>query len=74
MTSKRTPMPDWNWISKSPMLDGSGVIQFGNRTFKIVVQDLVTTKHRVAFLPGGKEVARASTFLALLRKLAQLKD
>lgn len=59
------------WIEKSPVQDGSGTYSHRGEEFKIVVQDLVSTKHRVAFR-GGKEIARASSFARLLRKLDQL--
>lgn len=56
------------WLQKSPMQDGSGTYLYHGVEVKIIVDDLVSVKHRVAFL-NGKEVARASTFPRLLRKL-----
>ena len=60
----------WAWIKQSPMRDGSGVIRHAEtgRTVKVIVHDLVTTTHRVA-LEDGREVARASKFTTLLKRL-----
>ena len=59
------------WLNKSLMQDGSGTYLHHGVEFKIAVQDLVSTKHRVAFR-DGKEVARANSFSRLLRKLDRL--
>ncbi len=59
------------WVEKSPMLDGSGVYRANGIDYKIIVQDLISTKHRAAFL-NGKEVARAGKFAALVRKIEAL--
>ena len=56
------------WKKKSPMSDGSGVIEVNGQEVKVVVQDLVSVKHRVAFV-DGVEVTRSGTFPGLLRKL-----
>lgn len=56
------------WIEKSPMRDGSGVIEVNSERYKIVVQDLISTKQRVAF-QDGIEIARASKFTTLIKRL-----
>ena len=60
------------WIEKSPMRDGSGIFRVNGVDYKIVVQDMISTKHRVAFL-NGKEVARAGRFTLLVRRLEALE-
>lgn len=64
-------MPDYHsvrWVAKSPMQDGSGIIELNGERYKIVVQDLISTKHRVAF-QNGREIARAIKFTTLVRRL-----
>lgn len=58
----------WRWLKKSGLQDGSGTIDVNGHTVRIVVQDLVTTKHRVAIV-NGSEIARAGKFTVLIRKL-----
>lgn len=61
-----------NWIEYGPLRDGSGVYELNGIKYKIVVQDLVTVKHRIAFI-DGKEIARASKFTVLVRKLLKIQ-
>jgi hypothetical protein len=59
------------WVTISPMRDGSGVYRLNGKDYRIVIQHQVTVKHRVAFL-GKKEVARATTFHTLIKRLKKL--
>lgn len=59
------------WIEKSPMRDGSGIYRCNGVDYKIVLFDFVTTKQRVAF-KDRKEVARASRFTTLIKRLKAL--
>lgn len=59
------------WVEVSPLRNGSGTYRLNGKDYRIVIQDLVTTKHRVAFL-GKKEVARATTFHTLIKRMKKL--
>lgn len=59
---------EWKWLEKDFRMDGSGVILSNGVICKITVQDLVSVKHRVAFI-DGVEVARGAKFTVMLNKL-----
>ncbi len=61
-----------HWVEYNVLRDGSGIYDLNGTKYKIVVQDLVTVKHRVAFL-DDKEIARAGNFAVLLRKLQKIQ-
>ena len=62
---------EWKWIEKSPMQDGSGIIISNGVECKVVIQYLISTKHRVALI-DGVEVARASKFTSMMKSLDKI--
>jgi hypothetical protein len=68
MNDLKAKTPAWKWVYNSPMRDGSGTVDVNGKTFSIFVENLISTKHRVA-VHDGVEVARASSFPRLMRKL-----
>ena len=70
----------FKWLSKNVMRDGGGVLEVNDVAYRVIVVNSPNVKTRIAYelldrdtLETGKEVARGSSFMVMVRRLEKIK-